>query len=90
VGGGYVYLGVELNDSDLTEKICRVPVQQIQSGTINVETLYSTTDYHGIWSINLLSDNNYMSFGMFDSSFNEVLFGMGMDGSGDPVILGNN
>jgi serine/threonine protein kinase len=90
VGGGYVYLGVELNDSDLTEKICRVPVQQIESGTINIETLYSTADYHGIWSVNLLPDNNYMSFGMFDSNFNEVLFGMGMDGSGDPVILGSN
>jgi serine/threonine protein kinase len=90
VGGGYVYLGVELNDSDLTTKICRVPVQDFLSGTINVDTLYTTTAYHGIWSLNLIPDDNYLSFGIFDSDFNEVLIGMNMDGSGEPVILGNN
>jgi hypothetical protein len=74
----------------MTTEICRVPVQDFLSGTINVETLYTTTDYHGLWSLNLIPDDDYLSFGIFDSNFNEVLVGMNSDGSGEPVVLGVN
>jgi hypothetical protein len=87
---GYVYFTVELNDSDMTTKICRVPEQEFWSGDINVDTIYTTTAYHGIWSLNLITDNGYMTLGIFDSDFNEVLIGMNTDGSSsDPVVLGN-
>jgi hypothetical protein len=88
---GYVYFTAELNDSDLTVNICRVSEQEFWSGYIDVDTLYTTTAYHGVWSLNLIADNGYMTVGIFDSDFNEVLIGMNTDGSSsDPVVLGNN
>jgi hypothetical protein len=87
VSGGYVYFSVDINDYNLTAEICRVSEQEFWAGNINVYSVYSTTAYHGIWGLNVLSNDDYISFGAFNSSYNEVMIGMNLDGS-DPVVLG--
>jgi hypothetical protein len=88
---GYVYFIAELEDSNLTVNICRVSQQEFCSGYIDVDILYTTATYHGVWSLNLITDDDYMTVGIFDSNFNEVLVGLNTDGSSsDPVVLGNN